>query len=724
MPDTPQLTVIKELTAAQKKTNELLTTVNESIKAQAKIIAAPPPRDVEGDKEKKASDKKFLESLKGILKSAGGGVVDGGKSMLDGIKKMMSKYKKIIMGLLGVGLVAMFSQLNMKQLGEIWTSFMGALESIYKTMKPIVVGIAKWIKEKALPITVEAIIAQFKLITKVFEDLGEKFKGWENMTLAEKFESVLGAIGTIGNYFMDTAANIMNWGANLLGYEGSLSKDIKAKWTEWFSSAENPDSLMSKMIHVFKAIGGLFLFGALFKGGIVKTMLQAPLRLALKGMLFGAKGTLGFIGKVGSIISKTPLTGIGKGLMGVAKGVGVLGLAFAVGKGLYDGYKVIQDGGTVTQAFEAGIEGFLNVVTLGLLSPDIAKSWSKSIVSFFKSAYNLVFSKKEQERVTGEFRKQTKKGATKAALKGGEDELKSQREALVQEAQRLDPRDAARKAQINRSIKEINEALGVEKPVEPTKTVPPASIISAPVKIKKGAVDWGFISSKEGGSKLEGYVPDPDGSKSGVTIATGFDLGARNQKDLEGLSPALVNKLKPFVGLKGKNAVLALKIKKGLKITAKEAKEIDAFSKGSAMTKLKGEWNKRAKEINGTMFADLSSGQKTIAASVAFQYGSLSKAPKFRNAMQTGDWEGAASELDNFGDNYGSRRASEAAYLRNDTGVQLAMLQKSQAAGGTSGTGDTNTQVTVGGNTTQNYTVTNAYLDENRVGEEKVGVPT
>ena len=410
--------------------------------------------------------------------------------------------------------------------------------------------------------------------------------------------------------------------------------------------------------------------------------------------------------------------------MGVAKGVGVLGLAFAVGKGLYDGYKVIQDGGTVTQAFEAGIEGFLNVVTLGLLSPDIAKSWSKSIVSFFKSAYNLVFSKKEQERVTGEFRKQTKKGATKAALKGGEDELKSQREALVQEAQRLDPRDAARKAQINRSIKEINEALGVEKPVEPTKTVPPASIISAPVKIKKGAVDWGFISSKEGGSKLEGYVPDPDGSKSGVTIATGFDLGARNQKDLEGLSPALVNKLKPFVGLKGKNAVLALKIKKGLKITAKEAKEIDAFSKGSAMTKLKGEWNKRAKEINGTMFADLSSGQKTIAASVAFQYGSLSKAPKFRNAMQTGDWEGAASELDNFGDNYGSRRASEAAYLRNDTGIQLAMLQKSQAAGGTSGTGDTNTQVTVGGNTTQNYTVTNAYLDENRVGEEKVGVPT
>ena len=723
MPDTPQLTVIKELTAAQKKTNELLTTVNESIKAQAKIIAAPPPRDVEGDKEKKAGDKKFLESLKGILKSAGGGVVDGGKSMLDGIKKMMSKYKKIIMGLLGVGLVAIFSQLNMKQLGEIWTSFMGALESIYNTMKPIVVGIAKWIKEKALPITVEAIIAQFKLITKVFEDLGETFKGWENMTLAEKFKSVMSAIGKIGNYFTSTAANIMNWGANLLGYEGSLSKDIKAKWTEWFSSAENPDSLMSKMIHVFKAIGGLFLFGALFKGGIVKTMLQAPLRLALKGMLFGAKGAGGFIGKVGSIISKIPLAGIGKGLMGVAKGVGILGLATAVGVGLYDGYKVIAGGGTVQKAFETGIEGFLRIVTGGLLSPDIAKSWSKSIVSFFKSAYDLVFNKKEQERVTGEFRKQTKKGATKAALKGGEDELKSQREALVQEAQRLDPRDAARKAQINRSIKEINEALGVEKPVEPTKTVPPASIISAPVKIKKGAVDWGFISSKEGGSKLEGYVPDPDGSKSGVTIATGFDLGARNEKDLAGLSPALINKLAPFVGLKGQNAVLALKIKKGLKITAKEAKEIDAMSKGSAMSKLKGEWNKRAKEINGTMFADLSSGQKTIAASVAFQYGSLSKTPKFRNAMQTGDWEGAASELDDFNDNYGGRRAREAAYLRNDTGIQLAMLQKSQTAGGTPGTGAINVQTNRGGDTTQNFTATNAVGDDNRVQEEKVSVP-
>ncbi|WP_393941438.1 pesticin C-terminus-like muramidase, partial [Shewanella sp. S23-S33] len=41
-------------------------------------------------------------------------------------------------------------------------------------------------------------------------------------------------------------------------------------------------------------------------------------------------------------------------------------------------------------------------------------------------------------------------------------------------------------------------------------------------------VNFGFISGLEGGPILQGYVPDPKNSNSGVTIATGFDLGQRS----------------------------------------------------------------------------------------------------------------------------------------------------------------------------------------------------
>ena len=67
-------------------------------------------------------------------------------------------------------------------------------------------------------------------------------------------------------------------------------------------------------------------------------------------------------------------------------------------------------------------------------------------------------------------------------------------------------------------------------------------------------IDWDFIAEQEGSRKLKGYVPNAGGSKSGVTIATGFDLGARNLSDLSGLPQAIIDKLTPFLGIKGANA--------------------------------------------------------------------------------------------------------------------------------------------------------------------------
>ncbi|MCF6256631.1 MAG: pesticin C-terminus-like muramidase [Gammaproteobacteria bacterium] len=88
-------------------------------------------------------------------------------------------------------------------------------------------------------------------------------------------------------------------------------------------------------------------------------------------------------------------------------------------------------------------------------------------------------------------------------------------------------------------------------------------------------IDYKFLSDREGGRKLLGYVPNEGGSKSGVTIATGFDLGQRNETNLKKLklSKTLIDKLKPYLGLTKKNAVDAIK-KKPLMINDAQALEI------------------------------------------------------------------------------------------------------------------------------------------------------
>lgn len=173
-------------------------------------------------------------------------------------------------------------------------------------------------------------------------------------------------------------------------------------------------------------------------------------------------------------------------------------------------------------------------------------------------------------------------------------------------------------------------------------------------------INFSFISELEGGATCIGYVPDAENSKSGVTIATGFDIGQRSSEDLYKLLPNdIAAKLTLFCHLKGLTAQEAL-AKEPLKITAHEALIIDKCSKKHFVNLLKNSYNQHSP----VPFEQLPEQAQTVIASVAFQYGNLAKrCPTFWRFVIEQNWLAMVNELQNFGDRYSSRRHQEADYF-------------------------------------------------------------
>ena len=174
-------------------------------------------------------------------------------------------------------------------------------------------------------------------------------------------------------------------------------------------------------------------------------------------------------------------------------------------------------------------------------------------------------------------------------------------------------------------------------------------------------VNFGFISDLEGGPRLTGYVPDSQLSNSGITIATGFDLGQRSVQDLQRLLPhSLVVKLNLYCGLK-RQAALSVLRQKPLVIDEDEACAMDLCAKSQLLEQLTERYN-RASTVP---FNQLPEHCQTVIASVAFQYGNLAtRCPNLWALAIAQNWPAMDAELCNFGDRYPTRRKREANYLR------------------------------------------------------------
>ena len=176
------------------------------------------------------------------------------------------------------------------------------------------------------------------------------------------------------------------------------------------------------------------------------------------------------------------------------------------------------------------------------------------------------------------------------------------------------------------------------------------------------AVDFGFINRLEGRRVLKGYVPEPEVSNSGVTIASGVDLGQRNERSLQRLaiSEDLRAKLRPYLGLKKQEAVAFLE-QDPLEIIDEEAEELDLAVKRLMMGSLISKFD----AASPVPFEQLEPQKQTVVASVAFQYGTGldTRTPNFWKQVTTGDWAGALANLRNFGDDYRTRRNTEGQLL-------------------------------------------------------------
>jgi hypothetical protein len=175
------------------------------------------------------------------------------------------------------------------------------------------------------------------------------------------------------------------------------------------------------------------------------------------------------------------------------------------------------------------------------------------------------------------------------------------------------------------------------------------------------AIDFNFIARLEGGPATRGYVPDAANSRSGVTIATGFDLGQRHLADLQtlGLEAGLVQRLSPYLGLIGQQAAAKL-AQQPLTVSPAEAEAIDEAFKLPFIGRLATAYAK----AGGGDFAALPGAAQTVIASLAFQYGDLAaRTPNFWKQVVSHDWAAARGNLQNFGDRYQTRRRQEATLL-------------------------------------------------------------
>ena len=195
------------------------------------------------------------------------------------------------------------------------------------------------------------------------------------------------------------------------------------------------------------------------------------------------------------------------------------------------------------------------------------------------------------------------------------------------------------------------------------------------------AVDFAYLSRWEGDQYLRGYVPFVNGvtaGGSGMTIATGFDVGQITEMELSKLDlrPETGPKLAPFAGIrftgKTRAQVAAIVAKRGPMpvLTKQEADAADLIIHRKHLAAAVTAWNTRRKP-GVPEFKALPAPWQTVLFSRTFHQGTgmadTAVARPFYSAATAGKWTEAADALQNYAVApawYKTRVTQEATFLR------------------------------------------------------------
>ena len=165
---------------------------------------------------------------------------------------------------------------------------------------------------------------------------------------------------------------------------------------------------------------------------------------------------------------------------------------------------------------------------------------------------------------------------------------------------------------------------------------------------------------------LNGYVPKRNGvpiGQSGVTIATGCDLGQQTPESLlkMGVPQTLAARLIPYCGLRRDAAVAKLSTLP-LVISEDAADAIDSAVIGSYIREVQARFDRDA---GSSRFVDLPKEVQAALVSLRYQLG-FGGFPRTWALIVAGNYHGAISELRDptkWGGQYMDRRRDEAALL-------------------------------------------------------------
>lgn len=195
-------------------------------------------------------------------------------------------------------------------------------------------------------------------------------------------------------------------------------------------------------------------------------------------------------------------------------------------------------------------------------------------------------------------------------------------------------------------------------------------------------VNWDFVEQLEGNSTTGSVPKDANGNPlgtSGVTIASGFDIGKHNVNDLHtmGLSSSLINTLSPYTGKTGQAAVNYL-AQHPLSISVGDAQFLTTASHAQTLARVTVAYDSAVNQAGA--FNQLPSEAQTVISSVSFQYGNLAnKTPHFWDDVISKNWTATVAELRNFHDAYSSRRNVEADLLQQ--AINNGSLKNNQLCG-------------------------------------------